>query len=221
MKEKIINVDEESNHSLKGLHNVLDAADDSLQSRHQDCKDNDTSSPVPSVGDDSSVEEPSPSLSRDSDTGGTTFNVGQSSNERDIQTRPKIWSVSDFLQSSTKSSMDTSNTTTVKSSHSKPPTSSVSGGYFYLPSSSHSWVPGRYGSLSSYPLSISHSTLSYPYTLSSHTSTKQTLTNNVSSLSDTDRNSSAKLVRPSNGLFSPARDIDGIRNGGEFVVSDA
>ena len=156
----------------------------------------------------------------------------QSRNDRDTTSppRPKIWSVSQFLVNSPSSSNDSN-------SNSSSPVGGASGssgsksvatvltsnnrlhsspGYLYLQSASQSWNGGRYGPFSAYPISMSHTTLSYPYTLSTQTSSKTTLgvastaVHNAASVELL--HSADKLATTQKGLFSPARDIDGMRN---------
>lgn len=125
------------------------------------------------------------------------------------QSRPKIWSVSEFLNTpkeetpQSKSGSSSSVMNAINRSLTNP------GSYFYLQSSNHSLPHGRYSAFGAYPhLSLSHTTLSYPYTLSSHTASKSTLSSPTEVLTDSE---SSEKLRSRNGLFSPARDIDTVR----------
>ncbi|XP_029645275.2 iroquois-class homeodomain protein irx-3-like [Octopus sinensis] len=156
----------------------------------------------------------------------------QSRNDMDSSSpvRPKIWSVSQFLVNSPSSSSESN-------SSSSSPVGGASGGvpvgktvpvftsgnrlhpspgYLYLQSASQTWNGGRYGALSAYPISMSHTTLSYPYSLSTHTSSKTALgvaaTAVHSAASVELLHNAEKLASSQKGLFSPARDIDGMRN---------
>lgn len=105
----------------------------------------------------------------------------------------------------------------------------LNSGYLYLPpGASAAWAAAgaRFGHLGSYPLSLTHTTLSYPYSLSTHAPGKVTLETSaamrglsVEALREAHLGMGGKLAaRPNGGLFSPARDIDGIRGQGEFNV---
>lgn len=156
----------------------------------------------------------------------------QSRTDRDNTSppRPKIWSVSQFLVNSPSSSNDSNSNSNSpvggasgSSSSKSVPTGLTSGsrlhpspGYLYLQSASQSWNGGRYSALSAYPISMSHTTLSYPYTLSTHTSSKtalgvaSTAVHNAASVELL--HSAEKLSTTQKGLFSPARELDGMRN---------
>ena len=115
----------------------------------------------------------------------------------------------------------------------------LNSGYLYLPpgaaAASAAWAAAgaRFGHLGTYPLSLSHSTLSYPYSLSAHSPSKASLEGpaaaaaamrglSVEALREAHMGVAGKLshhaVRPNGGLFSPARDLDGIRSPGELGV---
>lgn len=186
---------------------------------------------LPGLSSSNSSHNHNNSSNNSSSTANSNHN-SQSRNDRDTTSppRPKIWSVSQFLVNSPSSSNDSN-------SNSSSPVGGVSGssgsksvatvltsgnrlhpspGYLYLQSASQSWNGGRYGALSAYPISMSHTTLSYPYTLSTHTSSKTALgvasaaVHNAASVELL--HSADKLASTQKGLFSPARDIDGMRN---------
>lgn len=186
---------------------------------------------LPGLSSSNSSHNHNNSSNNSSSTANSNHN-SQSRNDRDTASppRPKIWSVSQFLVNSPSSSNDSN-------SNSSSPVGGVSGssgsksvatvltsgnrlhpspGYLYLQSASQSWNGGRYGALSAYPISMSHTTLSYPYTLSTHTSSKTALgvasaaVHNAASVELL--HSADKLASTQKGLFSPARDIDGMRN---------
>ncbi|KAJ8303129.1 hypothetical protein KUTeg_019525, partial [Tegillarca granosa] len=203
-KERIISVDDEdSNLSFKDL--------DDLDPFH----------PAPSVGGDSrSSDLASPSLngSLKCTTGnsGTKDSHISSSNVQQTQNRPKIWSVSQFLNTPNNDSESEKSGSVITASKPKPfPNGGTS--FLYLPSTNnaHALNAGRYGPFGAYPLSLTHTTLSYPYTLSSHTSAKAALASSSAMLNGPENLSTTgeKSVRSQNGLFSPARDIDIVRNG--------
>jgi hypothetical protein len=240
-KDRIINVDDEdSNDSFKGLSDLDtgdDAADDIFSRQH---KDTSMTSPTSSIGEDNSrgSSQPSPSMSRDSDSVNGHNNHGHSESEADTQiSRPKIWSVSDLVSGKSNGSdltsggrLSSSSGPAVVISNSQhghqPKTQNGGTGYFYLPTSSHSWGAGRYGALGSYPLPITHTTLSYPYTLSSNTPTKAGLGGGpggmpgLVGIESLHRDAMAeKLARSTNGIFSPARELDGIRPAGKYTCN--
>ncbi|PVD20955.1 hypothetical protein C0Q70_19118 [Pomacea canaliculata] len=181
-------------------------------------------------------------------------------------TRPKIWSVSEFLHPTSTTASSSSSSASVSSSSSSTSSSNVSQGssssqaammtaaaraammaaagdargppgafaglrpstlntgYIYLPpGASAAWAAAgaRFGHLGTYPLSLSHTTLSYPYSLSAHTPSKASLEASaamrglsVEALREAQLGVGGKLTghgRPNGSLFSPARDIDGIR----------
>lgn len=186
-------------------------------------------------------------------------------------TRPKIWSVTEFLHPTSTTASSSSSSASVSSSSSSTSSSNVSQGssssqaammtaaaraammaaagdargppgafaglrpstlntgYIYLPpGASAAWAAAgaRFGHLGTYPLSLSHTTLSYPYSLSAHTPSKASLEASaamrglsVEALREAQLGVGGKLTghgRPNGSLFSPARDIDGIRGPGEF-----
>lgn len=103
----------------------------------------------------------------------------------------------------------------------------LNSGYLYFPpGASAAWAAAgaRFGHLGGYPLSLTHTTLSYPYSLSTHIPSKAPMDGHpamrglsVEALREAQMGLGHKLsahARPNGGLFSPARDIDGIRGPG-------
>lgn len=217
--------DEDSNLSFKDLDDldpVGDHSDTDNTSKHN--RDSDSVSPAPSVGGDSrSSDLASPSFngSLKCTTGSSETKDSHisSSHAQQTQNRPKIWSVSQFLNTPNNDSESEKSGSVITASKPKPfPNGGTS--FLYLPSANnaHALNTGRYGPFGAYPLSLTHTTLSYPYTLSSHTSAKAALASSSAMLNGPENLSTAgeKSVRSQNGLFSPARDIDIVRNGGKY-----
>ncbi|XP_064611240.1 iroquois-class homeodomain protein IRX-6-like [Liolophura sinensis] len=131
--------------------------------------------------------------------------------------RPKIWSVSEFLnnKSSDKdSSVGTSQTRplnlqTFPREGSGAARVAHPAGFSYMPPTSHSWIAGRYPG-GNFSLPVSHATLSYPYTLSSkpvfagHGIVPRSEPLPAHSIKPT-------VLRPQQAIFSPARDLDSLR----------
>ncbi|XP_070201727.1 iroquois-class homeodomain protein irx-2-like isoform X2 [Littorina saxatilis] len=222
---------------------------------------------------DSSV--PPPPLSASTTTSSSTPSSTSSSTSC-TPTRPKIWSVTEFLHpaSSTSSSSSPNTSSSITSSamstsqaammtaaaaraamlaqaansegRGPPPgpfpagmrPAALNSGYLYLPpgAASAAWAAAgaRFGHLGSYPLSLSHTTLSYPYSLSSHAQSKASLDGpaaaaamrglSVEALREAHMGKLSAAAaaaaaaaghhpgRPNGSLFSPARDLDGLRN---------
>ncbi|XP_021343269.1 homeobox protein caupolican-like [Mizuhopecten yessoensis] len=219
MKERMINVDDDcddddSNLSFKDI-DELDPVRTSARRESVRADISDDDSQAPSIGGDSRCSElASPSLPRGSECRSETI---PSDNDSETQTRPKIWSVSEFLNSSTSSASDTSKseprvTKAISQQHGGP-------GFFYLPASKNSLTSGRFAAFGAYPLSFSHTTLSYPYSLTSHTASKAGIMCSTSRLQGPENLSTGgpdKILRSQNGLFSPARDIDVVKHSGKF-----
>ncbi|XP_067651547.1 homeobox protein araucan-like [Haliotis asinina] len=208
-KEGIINVeDEDSNHSFREelLHRsaVLDAklaavnSERLLRERGEDSGD-ETS--------DSKSDIPHPPTTQGEESRSSSGGVSHPVCGNQPPTpRPKIWSISEVLQSTTSSSATNTSRPATISTQARP-----NSGYLYLPTSSPSWAAGRYPGVAHHPLSLAHTTLSYPYSLSTHTAAKPSLASAAAQVRSLEAlREGEKALRP-NGLFSPARDIDGIR----------
>jgi len=140
-------------------------------------------------------------------------------------TRPKIWSVMDVLgnkDSSTNSRKSSS------SPQSSPPavicSRQTSGPAFLNAHHAQAFRAGTYPlGLNGYPFSFSHTTLSYPYALSGSTSAKSDLTmSHVAAIRASEQAFKEGLVekaaRMQSGLFSPARELDGLRVRNKIVM---
>ncbi|KAK3086575.1 hypothetical protein FSP39_020474 [Pinctada imbricata] len=236
-REKIINVDDDddSNLSFRPLSSDLEKDDDiSNSDSDSNCpnilrRDADVNSPSTSIGDESRYSQlasPSNPCSADKTN---NKDVGESSAvESSSPTRAKIWSVSQFLNSDEKDNKNKEPEAEMKrhSAIITRPLTLQNGGsdLFYMsPANNHFLRTGRYGGFGPYAssLSLSHTTLSYPYILSSHSAAKSSLASTYSSFSDAENLTVPKSVtgdklRPDTSLFSPARDLDVVRNGSKF-----
>ncbi|XP_059176294.1 Iroquois homeobox protein 5a-like [Physella acuta] len=174
-------------------------------------------------------------------------------------TRPKIWSISDFINTTSSSSSSTSTTSTASSpshitSSSLPSPSALSRstfisstlpaaspqrphpgqGFLFLPpgAAAHWPAAARFAGLGGpFPLSFTHTTLSYPYNLTSPNVARAGLEAHVHAAqmaaraaaeSGSSRDVSHPVDKmalhfprlPTSSIFSPARDIDGVRQQG-------
>lgn len=155
----------------------------------------------------------------------TTNNNNKPGNENNFQQqtpRPKIWSVMDVL-----SSKDNSSSTKSSNNNSAPATiCSRPNGPAFLNAhpATPNFRPGQYPlGFNGYPFSFSHTTLSYPYTLSAATAAKSELTmSHVAAIRASEQAFKEGLVekaaRMQNGLFSPARELDGMRVRSKIVL---
>ncbi|CAG5116363.1 unnamed protein product [Candidula unifasciata] len=187
-------------------------------------------------------------------------------------TRPKIWSISDFINT-TSSSSSSSSASTISTSSSissssqqsatmlnRPPfmaTSAVAssspqrplptqGFLFLTPGAASHWqsaaaaaAASRFAGLGGhYPLTLTHSTLSYPYNLTSPAAARAGLEAHAQAVqmaaraaaeSGANRDGPTSVEKmslhphfprlPISSLFSPARDIDGVRSKSSLVHS--
>lgn len=149
---------------------------------------------------------------------------GSDSNSNQQTTRPKIWSVMDVLGN--KENNTSSSKTPTQNS---PPASICSrqtNGPAFLNAhqASPNFRPGQYPvGFNAYPFSFSHTTLSYPYTLSASSAAKSEL--NMSHVAAIRASEQAfkeglveKAARMQTGLFSPARELDGMRVRSKIVL---
>jgi hypothetical protein len=139
--------------------------------------------------------------------------------------RPKIWSVMDVLgNKENTSSKDSQN-----SPQSSPPAvvcSRQANGPAFLNAhpSSQTFRGGQLPlGFNGYPFSFSHTTLSYPYTLSASTAAKAELNmKHVAAIRASEQAFKEGLVekaaRMQSGIFSPARELDGMRVSGKVML---
>ena len=227
-RERMINVDDDddddSNFSFK------DDLDDPDAVGSPDSTGRSRISPIVSPGpsEEHKSQNNSPkslALSRDVDNKNGEQKSSSSTNTDSTQTRPKIWSISNFLNSSS-ASTSSSSSSSVKPEDNKKASACVTktmpqqnggSGFYYLPSSKSSMAGGRFGAFGAYPFSLSQNTLSYPYTLTSHPA-KAAMLNAASGMAVPENLSvsAEKLMKAQAGIFSPARDIDVVRNGGKY-----
>jgi hypothetical protein len=81
------------------------------------------------------------------------------------QNRPKIWSVSEFLNTPKEEVPQSKSGSSNSIMNAMNRSLANAGSYFYLQTNNHSLPHGRYSAFGAYPhLSLSHTTLSYPYT---------------------------------------------------------
>ncbi|KAK3579018.1 hypothetical protein CHS0354_034817 [Potamilus streckersoni] len=222
--EKIISVDDDnSNNSLDDLDDLRSEEDDSDNDNFPQRKDSDTSSPSSNVGD----SQKSPKETKTSSSTEGQFKTGSSESSTNSNTpRPKIWSVTDFLGNSKNESSNSksANSAAVVCSRQKQDsfsTFSTSAAFIGYQSASQSLRSGQFSAALGYPLSLSHTTLSYPYSLPSSTSGKSGLGFHHAAFrmpekdNLIDKHTHARLQ---NGLFSPARELDGLRVGSKVVM---
>ena len=137
--------------------------------------------------------------------------------------KPKIWSVMDVLgnkenSSSTKTSTHTSLPVNISSRHPNGPA------FLNAHPSTPNFRPGQYPlGFNGYPFSFSHATLSYPYSLSAATAAKSELSmSHVAAIRASEQAFKDGLVekaaRMQSGLFSPARELDGMRVRSKIVL---
>lgn len=212
-KDKIINVDEDdSNLSFKDFDDLDPVGHDSDSDNSEHGRLNDRLSPVSSTdGDTSAKEVVSPSSIARTESGGPSSERPTTETESTVsQNRPKIWSVSEFLNTPKEEVPQSKSGSSNSIMNAMNRSLANAGSYFYLQTNNHSLPHGRYSAFGAYPhLSLSHTTLSYPYTLSSHTSSKSSISSPTEVLTESDN---SDKLRSRNGLFSPARDIDTVRS---------
>ena len=160
----------------------------------------------------------SPKMSTENERSNNSGSEGQNN-------RPKIWSVTDFLvhkDSDSSDSSSSSTTTTPAIVCSRQPSSAQ---LLNFHQTNQSMRNGHFPvGFRGYPLSLTHSTLSYPYSLSTSTDTKSDLNLKHAHAAALRAEQAFKegLVQRSaklqNGLFSPARELDGLRVGGKIVL---
>lgn len=218
VKERMINVDDDCDDDDSNLsYKDIDDVDTSRTPNRREsvrAMDSDDDSPAPSIGGESRCSDlASPTLPRSSECRSDAI---QSDNDSETQTRPKIWSVSEFLTSSSSGSDSSKSesriTKAISQQHGGP-------GFFYLPSAKNSLSSSRFAAFGAYPLSFTHTTLSYPYSLTSHTASKAGIMCSTSRIQGPENLSTGgpdKILRSQNGLFSPARDIDVVKHSGKF-----
>ncbi|XP_063441195.1 homeobox protein araucan-like [Mytilus trossulus] len=210
-KDKIINVDEDdSNLSFKDFDDLDPVGNESDSDISEHGKLNDRLSPVSSTDGDTRHKDLKSARVNDSSTSSENQHKANTPEASSSQNRPKIWSVSEFLNTPKEdvSQSKTGSSSTIMNAMSR--SLANAGNYFYLQANNHSLPHGRYSAFGAYPhLSLSHTTLSYPYSLSSHTTSKSSLSSPTEVHSDSDN---SDKLRSRNGLFSPARDIDTVRS---------
>ncbi|XP_062582218.1 iroquois-class homeodomain protein IRX-6-like [Saccostrea cucullata] len=226
-REKIISVDEDEDSNLSFEDRDTRQRVDSLSSESESLSNNilrreaDAASPNLSIGEDSRCSDlASPTCSNTATCSPKPIKTDTNSTQTQ-DNRSKIWSVTQFLNSS--SSDDEKDeevkkpiVTSSASSRGSVVPQSASDLYYLTSSASHMMRTGRYGGFGPYPsaLSLAHPTLSYPYILSSHAAAKSSLGGSHFPFSGPENlsKSADKLVRSSSSLFSPARDIDVVRH---------
>ena len=136
--------------------------------------------------------------------------------------RPKIWSVLDVLGSKDSSSGSSSSTQTSPAVVCSRQTNGPS--YLNVHQMNQNFRNGQFPvGYNGYPFSLSHTTLSYPYTLSASTASKAELSmKHAAAVRATEQAFKEGLVekaaRMQERIFSPARDLDGLRVGGKMVL---
>lgn len=139
--------------------------------------------------------------------------------------RPKIWSVMDVLGNKE----NTSSRNATGSPQSSPPavvcSRQVNGPAFLnAHPTNQSFRGGQFPvGFNGYPFSFSHTTLSYPYTLSASTAAKAELNmKHVAAIRASEQAFKEGLVekaaRMQTGIFSPARELDGMRVSGKVIL---
>lgn len=226
MFDRIISVDDDddSDQSDDGdigeINNINEKIEnrDSVALRLQDPKSNDDDSNEKKTG------------SKDNNTPGdgdekSVKRANDSNGESSQTTRPKIWSVMDVLgNKENTSSKDSQN-----SPQSSPPAvvcSRQANGPAFLNAhqTNQALRAGQFPvGFSGYPFSFSHTTLSYPYTLSASTAAKAELNmKHVAALRASEQAFKEGLVekaaRMQTGIFSPARELDGMRVNGKVML---
>lgn len=134
--------------------------------------------------------------------------------------RPKIWSVMDVL-----GNKDSSNSKSSPTPNQSSPPAVVCSRPAFL--NAHPTSQGFRASqfpvgFNGYPFSFSHTTLSYPYTLTASTAAKAELSmKHVAAIRASEqafKESLAEKARLQSGLFSPARELDGMRVSGKVML---
>ncbi|XP_045193325.2 iroquois-class homeodomain protein IRX-6-like [Mercenaria mercenaria] len=189
---------------------------DNVALRLQDPKgDADTEKETGSKDTDAADASEDKNLKRANDTNGESSHTP----------RPKIWSVMDVLgNKENASSKDSQN-----SPQSSPPAvvcSRQTNGPAFLNAhpTNQTFRGGQFPvGFSGYPFSFSHTTLSYPYTLSASTAAKAELNmKHVAAIRASEQAFKEGLVekaaRIQTGIFSPARELDGMRVSGKVML---
>lgn len=172
-----------------------------------------------SVSEDSTRENETKSLKMTNNS-----KNARDSNAKPQMARPKIWSVLDVLANKDTSNFKTSpqssqNTAAVVCSRQTHGPAFLNAHQANQNFRSTQFPMGFNG----YPFSFSHTTLSYPYTLSAATGAKSEMsTKHATALNVGEQSFKEGLVekvaRMQGGIFSPARELDGLRVGGKIVL---
>ncbi|KAK6185878.1 hypothetical protein SNE40_008019 [Patella caerulea] len=211
-KDAFINVDDEDSDDRSLHDDRLDPDDEVLRrmkagiEKAESDKVCDSTESVSESGSKNKSESSDSSVRNEGHATGTSSS-SQSNRDTEQSSRPKIWSISEFLHKTSSSSSSSSSRPAAISTHARPPHTS---GLFYLPGNPSAWSSGRYHGVHPYPMSLSHSTISYPYSITSHAAGKSPLTSPANIRALDSFKDGEKLMRP-NVLFSPARDLDGLR----------
>ncbi|KAH3855218.1 homeobox protein caupolican-like [Dreissena polymorpha] len=138
-------------------------------------------------------------------------------------TRPKIWSVMDVLGNKDSSS-STKSSTPQNSSPAIVCSRQINGPAFLnAHHNSQNFRVGQYPmGLNGYPFSFSHATLSYPYTLTTATAAAKSDLSHMAALRADAQAFKEGLVEKATrlqpGIFSPARELDGLRVRSKIVL---
>lgn len=150
--------------------------------------------------------------------------ANDSSGESSQTTRPKIWSVMDVLGN--KENTSSKERTSPQSSPPAVVCSRQANGPAFLNAhqTNQTFRGGQFPvGFNGYPFSFSHTTLSYPYTLSASTAAKAELSmKHVAAIRASEQAFKEGLVekaaRMQTGIFSPARELDGMRVSGKVML---
>lgn len=235
--DRIISVvdDDDSDHSDIGELNDSDAATTEsadhkdraitpVKDRLHDTKADEESDKPDSDDKDSKHDtKTAPAINNNNNNNNNTIKTGSDSNPTQPTPRPKIWSVMDVLgnkdiASTTKSSTQTSAPASVCSRPTNGPA------FLNAHQATPNFRPGQYPmGFNGYPFSFCHTTLSYPYTLNAGTAAKTELSmSHVAAIRASEQAFKDGLVekaaRMQTGLFSPARELDGMRVRSKIVL---
>ncbi|WAR12232.1 ARA-like protein [Mya arenaria] len=221
--ERIISVDDDDDESHDGIDDLeltnpksLDLSSARSPDRLHDDKSDDERATARSRNSDGDDEDDEGKDNKSKNSNNNNFKSDSTHSSSEQPTRPKIWSVMDVLGNTENSSASKSS-----SPQNSPPavvcSRQTSAPAFLNAHTSHPFRPGQYPvGLNGYPFSFSHTTLSYPYSLSASTAAKSEMS--MSHLAAIRASEQAfkeglveKAARMQTGLFSPARELDGLR----------
>lgn len=223
--DRIISVDEDDDSDISDVGDIDDipnSSRDGINEKPDDTED--VTVRLQEQKDDKKEIEGKETGTKDTGNSGNSVNTNSKrasdSNIESQAPRPKIWSVMDVLANKDNSNSKCSPT----ANQSSPPAVVCSRPAFLNAHPTNQAFRGTQFPMgfNGYPFSFSHTTLSYPYTLTASSAAKAELSmKHVAAIRASEqafKEGLAEKARMQNGLFSPARELDGMRVSGKVML---